>query len=144
MTKFENGNIPWNKGLTKETDKRVKRYGEKQRGKHVSEETKRKMSENHADVSGEKNPRWTENPTNHAIHLWIKNHKQKTGICTICNKKYKKTQWANISGEYKRDLDDWFELCYWCHRLYDDIKHIGYKPKEVLFICKKISFINFI
>lgn len=38
------GKTPWNKGLTKETDSRVKAYGEKQKGKFISEETKNKQS----------------------------------------------------------------------------------------------------
>lgn len=42
------GNIPWNKGLTKETDERVKKNAESTSkaniGKHLSEETKKKMS----------------------------------------------------------------------------------------------------
>lgn len=27
--------------------------------------------------------------------------------------------WANISGEYSEDLDDWVRLCYSCHQLID-------------------------
>ena len=40
------GKSPWNKGLTKETDLRVRQYGEKSKGKTVviSEETKAKIS----------------------------------------------------------------------------------------------------
>lgn len=34
----------WNKGLTKETDERVKKYGESQKGRHLSNETKQKLS----------------------------------------------------------------------------------------------------
>lgn len=40
------------------------------------------------------------------------------GICENC-KQSKKTQWANISGEYKRELNDWAELCAACHALID-------------------------
>lgn len=40
--KFKKGNIPWNKGLTKETDERIKRYW---LGKHRSEVTKKKISQ---------------------------------------------------------------------------------------------------
>ncbi len=35
----------WNKGLTKETDERIRKLSEKMKGHEVSEETKRKMSE---------------------------------------------------------------------------------------------------
>ena len=36
--------VAWNKGLDKDTDERVKQYGEKQQGKSLSEETKNKIS----------------------------------------------------------------------------------------------------
>jgi len=54
--RYTKDNIPWNKGLTKETDINVKKIAEKLKGRKPSEETKRKMSENHADVSGKNNP----------------------------------------------------------------------------------------
>jgi len=41
------GNIPWNKGLTKETDKRVKSNSDKQIGRIASKETKQRLSESH-------------------------------------------------------------------------------------------------
>ena len=30
-----------------------------------------------------------------------------------------KFEWANISGEYRIDRDDWARLCCRCHRRYD-------------------------
>lgn len=50
------GKKPWNYGLTKDTDNRVKQYGEKQSGKVLTKSQKIKISKNHADVSGENNP----------------------------------------------------------------------------------------
>lgn len=38
------GRITWNKGLTKETDDRLKKMSEKYKGHNVTEETKRKIS----------------------------------------------------------------------------------------------------
>lgn len=46
--KRKKGRIPWNKGLTKETDERIKKFSESKKGKTHSEETKRKISENNA------------------------------------------------------------------------------------------------
>ena len=31
----------------------------------------------------------------------------------------RKLHWANISGKYKRSLDDWKALCASCHKLFD-------------------------
>ncbi len=81
------GKIPWNKGLTKKSDERVAQYGkriskvnkgkpssrkgktkendegvrkqaEKQKGRPFTEEHKKHLSENHANVSRENNPKW--------------------------------------------------------------------------------------
>lgn len=55
------------------------------------------------------------------LHMWINNHKEKTGICTICNE-YKKTEWSNIDHKYERNLDNYWELCRSCHKLYDKLR----------------------
>ena len=45
--------------------------------------------------------------------------------CDHCGKKGEKIngrwniEWANISGEYSRDREDWLNLCKSCHRIYD-------------------------
>lgn len=52
------------------------------------------------------------------IHAWVRRNKPKSGICIEC-KKTCKTWWANISGEYKRSLDDYKEMCPSCHRKMD-------------------------
>jgi hypothetical protein len=58
LSKLRKGKIPWNKGLTKETDERIKKYGESKKGIKFSLEHKQNISKNHADVSGENNPNW--------------------------------------------------------------------------------------
>lgn len=71
---FKKGHTAWNKGLTKETDERVRSYGEKHsfvmkklyktgyvvhnKGKHWDEKTRQKMKDNHADFSGENHPQF--------------------------------------------------------------------------------------
>jgi len=56
---FKFGCTPWNKGVPR-TEEEKKNISNSLRGKtkgiKKSEKTKRKMSENHADVSGDKNP----------------------------------------------------------------------------------------
>lgn len=53
-----------------------------------------------------------------ARHDWIKRRYGKAVKCEKCGSQ-KKIEWANKSWEYKRDLSDWMQLCYWCHRKYD-------------------------
>lgn len=68
---------------------------------------------------GENNPRWLGNDVGYsALHSWINRQLTKSGICKKCFRK-RRTQWANKSHEYKRELSDWEELCSSCHRLYD-------------------------
>lgn len=55
-----------------------------------------------------------------ALHDWVHSVKTKTGICEQCKSMpVGRTEWANKSHQYKRDIDDWMELCVRCHRIYD-------------------------
>lgn len=51
-----------------------------------------------------------------ALHRWVR---KQLGIPTFCNNNLnhisKRFVWANISGEYKRDLNDWHSLCNSCN-----------------------------
>jgi len=62
------------------------------------------------------------------IHKWISYHYEKSGTCSECktsNLSGKYIHWANISGEYKRDIKDWKELCAKCHQKFDKRYKIG-------------------
>lgn len=69
---------------------------------------------------GERNPRWQGDAASYnAVHRWRQRNCPKTGVCAHCNKR-RKTHWANISGEYRRDDEsDWLELCVECHNRFD-------------------------
>lgn len=68
---------------------------------------------------GENNPSWLGNAVGYrGIHNWINNHATKRGICSNCEVA-RKTVWANISHKYRRDTDDWIELCQSCNINYD-------------------------
>lgn len=55
-----------------------------------------------------------------ALHMWVKYHKGKPTYCDECGTtEAKRYEWANISGEYKRDLSDYRSLCPSCHRRID-------------------------
>jgi hypothetical protein len=59
------------------------------------------------------------NPGYDAIHKWVRYHLGAPGQCIDCLGEAK--EWANISGEYKRDLEDWQPMCVRCHRKFDDV-----------------------
>lgn len=58
-----------------------------------------------------------------AKHLWIVKHYGNASFC-LFNKshtipKVKRFEWANISGSYRRDINDYIPLCPSCHRKMD-------------------------
>lgn len=63
------------------------------------------------------NPAWkTAIPGYRVLHYWVERIKGKPNFCEICKSDSKKTyQWANISGEYKKEVSDWRRLCASCH-----------------------------
>lgn len=60
-----------------------------------------------------------------SVHQWIKRLKGKASHCENCGAKdgglfY---DWSNISGEYKRRIEDWQQLCRLCHVNFDMKNH---------------------
>lgn len=54
------------------------------------------------------------------LHDWVAKHKGKPNVCSHCNTTTaKQYDWANLSGSYKRDLDDFIRLCRACHAKLD-------------------------
>lgn len=98
---FEKGNDPWNKGL---------------KGINL----------------GSKNWMWKgENAGYHAIHIWLKTNYGKASKCEHCGtKKAKRFEWANISGEYKRDISDYLQLCSKCHHKYDNLSQKRWETRR--------------
>ena len=111
---FIKGNIPYNKGKTKIDLPQMSNAGAKKglpswnKGISMSEETKNK-------VIGEKNHGWKGNEVGYmGLHNWIRRH---YGTATKCINGHiaKRYVWANKSGEYKRELSDWQEVCDSCN-----------------------------
>lgn len=71
----------------------------------------------------EKHWQWKgENATYRSKHIWVEDRLGKPHICEYCGNtelRHRQYHWANISGEYKRDLSDWMRLCAKCHKIYD-------------------------
>jgi hypothetical protein len=57
-----------------------------------------------------------------ALHHWLRKILGRPTQCVNCKKSYtgKNIQWANKSGEYKKDVNDWIRLCVKCHYIYDN------------------------
>lgn len=53
-----------------------------------------------------------------SLHKWVAYRKGKASSCENCglNEIKRRYEWSNISGEYKRDLNDYESLCVPCHR----------------------------
>lgn len=65
------------------------------------------------------------------LHQWIGRKLGKPKKCEDCGTiKAKMYNWANISGEYKRDLKDWKRLCRKCHHRFDDISKRAWITKR--------------
>lgn len=52
------------------------------------------------------------------LHHWVRKNKGKAFWCTFCFS-CKKVEWANISGLYRKELNDYMQLCNKCHFKYD-------------------------
>lgn len=98
-----------------------------------SEETKKRISDKlkgvtpwnkgkkQLSITGEKHYLWSGNMVGYrALHTWINKNLGKASKC-INGHIAKRYCWANKSGEYKRILSDWKEVCTSCN-LRDGIK----------------------
>ena len=74
-------------------------------------------------LAGEKNYLWKGEKVSYVgLHQWVTRWKGKPCKCELCRTNELKKRgydWANIDGEYKRDLDDYIRLCKSCHKKYD-------------------------
>ena len=72
-------------------------------------------------TSGENSNKWKGDKVGYsALHDWIRRQLGTPKVCENCGStNHKQYEWANISGEYKRDTSDWARLCKMCHHLID-------------------------
>ena len=101
---MRNKSIPWNKGLTKETDDRVKNYGLKQRGKFVSIKTRKKISEARKKIIGWKHSEETKEKMSKSASTprpWMRGNKNPawrggiTSLVRLIRHTYKYRQWRS-------------------------------------------------
>ncbi len=78
------------------------------------------MSGTRESKLGAKNPQWKgDNVGYDALHGWVRLRLPKPDNCQRCGVTIP-YDLANISGEYTRDLTDWWWLCRRCHMESDD------------------------
>ena len=74
-------------------------------------------------MSNENNPKWKGDKVGYSpLHQWVARkfgYPNKCEKCNFKNPSHYKIHWANKSGKYLRDRNDWIRLCVPCHRLYD-------------------------
>lgn len=95
---------------------RERGFGKWMKGRILSDSTKKKMSR-----KGAQNPAWKGGNVGYfALHSWVSRELGRPNKCEHCDTtEVRSYDWANKSGEYKRDLSDWIRLCRPCHRRYD-------------------------
>ena len=107
-------------------------------GKHMPEETKRKMVDTRRKngsyvawnkglphLKNETNPMWRGDEVGYSgLHTWLTRNFGQPKFCEKCDSKdlSKRYHWANKTGSYMRVRSDWIRLCVKCHKNYDLIK----------------------
>lgn len=125
---FKKGQIPFNKG------KKGVMPTPWNKGVPISEETRQKIRstrKNREDSynypAKEKHWNWKADDVGYrAVHRWLVRTYGRSNICEKCLQKpgltkngKSKIQWANKTGKYLRDREDWIQLCISCHWKYD-------------------------
>jgi hypothetical protein len=111
---FLKGHTPWNKGKTGV-------YSDETRNR-ISSTNKMKgiMPPLNKGAKYEAHSQWKGDQVGYgALHAWVRKMLGKPTECEnlMCkhSKKNKRFVWANISGEYERNISDWHSLCYSCN-----------------------------
>ena len=123
---FKKGLIPWNKAQISKfcgncgIEFFVNKYREKL-AKFCSRVCKGNWDSKY--FVGKNNPIFKGDTVGYrALHLWVERNLGKPENCIHCGitgLTGHLINWANKSGEYKRDLEDWLRLCVKCHREFD-------------------------
>jgi hypothetical protein len=69
---------------------------------------------------GEAHSRWKGDAVGYSgIHMWVARNFVRPLTCDMCGASKRRFEWANRSGKYTRERNDWMSLCVRCHRTYD-------------------------
>lgn len=77
-----------------------------------------------AGKRGSDSPQWKGDAVGYsALHRWVRKNYTEPDGCEHCGTTEAALEWANVSGDYRRDRDDWLALCRSCHRALDRPTH---------------------
>ena len=118
-------------------------------GKYVRTELHRKALSERAKkqhLSGEQSSNWKGDKVGYSgIHIWMRTHYGTPRLCDKCGTTDAgRFDWANISGQYKRDRSDWTRLCRGCHMRQDGRGARAVKAMHARFIEKVIPDANWL
>ena len=103
-TRFYKGMIPWNKGIPNTWTKPPKA------------------------MYNEENPAWKGDEASYvAKHQWVTRRLGQPKKCNSCglNDENRWYHWANVSGKYQRNINDWIRLCVPCHSEFDNNRRLS-------------------
>jgi hypothetical protein len=86
------------------------------KGIPMSEAQKRKISQ--TKLAKRSEPNYKPSTNYEAIHCHLRRNYKKPDHCWFCGKK-EKLHWANLTGFYSRDINDYRPLCRKCHFAHD-------------------------
>ena len=89
-----------------------------------------RFQEGHAPVNG---GNWRGDEVGYyGIHSWVQKELGSPSECADCgDTSPRRYEWANISREYKRDINDWKRLCRPCHHKFDSISEKVWATREI-------------
>ena len=114
------------------------------KGSKHTEKAKEKVSQSLYGKRGRFSRRWKGDAAGYAArHIWLVKNYGKAEKCENieCLGKYKRVEWASISGFNRRDRSDYLHFCTSCHRRYDygaeikTEKGTYHKPLAIEVVC---------
>ena len=121
------GKEPWNKGKSMEAYP----HAGFQKGHQVFAGSEKTQFQKGQGIN-EENVNWRGDLVGStAIHTWVKRRLGTASKCEVClTPSAKLYVWANLSHEYKRELNDWKQMCHSCHMHFDRLNGWGDGRKE--------------
>jgi len=128
ISESKKGTVPWNKGV-KCTDEHKKKISEGNKGRKAWNKGVQRTWESPTEFKkgeniGEDNHKWKGDSVSYRnLHRWIERNLGKASKCEYCGKEGvgREIHWANKNHLYKRNLEDWTQLCVKCHAKHDKL-----------------------